>query len=73
MAEFYKVDRAVRTASVAQVRSGIYSTSTKKWLRYANGLDEFLTALDESVLSLWEDGVGESLLVAVMAFIAKDD
>lgn len=55
MAEFYKVERAVRTASVAQVRSGIYDSSAKKWRRYERHLGEFIEALNPDILAQWED------------------
>ena len=55
MAEFYKVERAVRTASVAQVRSGIYDSSAHKWRRYERHLGEFIKALNPEILAQWED------------------
>lgn len=41
--EFYKTQRPVRTASIRQVRQGIYTSSAEKWRRYV----EYLAPLDE--------------------------
>jgi hypothetical protein len=43
--EFYKVDRAVRTASQWQVRQPIYRTSVQKWRKYMPHLQPLLDAL----------------------------
>ena len=43
MLDFHQTERAVRTASVWQVRQPIYTTSREKWRRYA----EFLGPFDE--------------------------
>jgi len=37
--DFHKTERAVRTASVTQVRRPIYKTSAQKWRRYEDYLD----------------------------------
>jgi tetratricopeptide (TPR) repeat protein len=43
--EFYKTERAVRTASSEQVRRPIYREATEEWLPY----EEYLTPLKESL------------------------
>ncbi|MEM7226512.1 MAG: sulfotransferase [Pseudomonadota bacterium] len=43
---FHKTERAVRTASVWQVRQPMYQTSAQKWRRY----EQFLGPLDEVLL-----------------------
>jgi tetratricopeptide (TPR) repeat protein len=43
--EFYKVDRAVRTASQWQVRQPIYRTSVQKWRKYMPHLQPLLDTL----------------------------
>jgi tetratricopeptide (TPR) repeat protein len=47
--KFYDTKRAVRTASVAQVRQPIYNTSMKKWKGYEHHLDDLLNNLDPEV------------------------
>lgn len=49
--EFHKTQRAVRTASVNQVRRKIYQTSVRSWEPVAKGLSPFLDRLDTD---LWE-------------------
>jgi hypothetical protein len=44
--DFHKTERAVRTASVTQVRQPIYQTSKQKWRRYEPYLAELLDNLD---------------------------
>lgn len=44
--EFHKTDRAVRTASVWQVRQPIYTSSTEKWRRYEEYLDPLNQVLE---------------------------
>jgi len=51
--QFYKSNRPVKTASVAQIRSGIYKTSVKKWQRYEHHLTEFLNTLNPTILETW--------------------
>ena len=43
---FYKNDRQVRTASVAQVRQPIYKTSVERWRHYEKYLGPLLNELD---------------------------
>ncbi|HKT54325.1 MAG TPA: tetratricopeptide repeat protein [Caulobacteraceae bacterium] len=43
---FHKSKRAVKTASVAQVRRPIYKTSVERWRRYGEGLQPLLDALN---------------------------
>ena len=44
---FQQLDRAVKTASVWQVRQPVYTTSKAKWKRYASHLDDLEAALAE--------------------------
>jgi hypothetical protein len=44
--EFHKSTRAVKTASVVQVRRPVYKTSVERWRRYGEGLDPLLKALN---------------------------
>ena len=44
--DFHKTERAVRTASVSQVRQPIYQTSKQKWRRYEKHLGPLLENLD---------------------------
>jgi tetratricopeptide (TPR) repeat protein len=44
--EFYRTRRAVRTASVNQVRQPVYKTSAGRWRRYENQLGPLLAALN---------------------------
>ena len=44
--DFHKSDRPVKTASVAQVRKPIYKTSVKRWLKYGDGLQPLVDAID---------------------------
>ena len=43
---FHKSKRAVKTASVAQVRKPLYKTSVERWRRYGDGLAPLLQALE---------------------------
>jgi tetratricopeptide (TPR) repeat protein len=43
---FHQSARAVKTASVAQVRKPIYKTSVERWRRYGDGLAPLLEALE---------------------------
>ena len=43
--DFHKSDRPVKTASVAQVRKPIYSTSVRRWHKYGNGLQPLVEAI----------------------------
>ena len=51
--DFHKTERAVRTASVSQVRQPIYNTSKQKWRRYEKYLAPLLDSLDKSVTAIW--------------------
>ena len=44
--EFYKSDRPVKTASVAQVRKPIYKTAVKRWKKYGAGLKPLADAIE---------------------------
>ena len=44
--EFHRTDRAVRTASVNQVRQPIYTTAKGRWRKHAANLSALLVALD---------------------------
>jgi tetratricopeptide (TPR) repeat protein len=48
--DFHKTERAVRTASVTQVRQPIYDSSRRKWRRYQEHLGPLFEVLDQSVL-----------------------
>jgi tetratricopeptide (TPR) repeat protein len=43
---FHKSDRPVKTASVAQVRKPIYSSSVKRWAKYGAGLQPLIDAVE---------------------------
>lgn len=43
--EFYKDDRAVSTASFWQVRQPIYTTSSKRWVNYAQYIEPLVTGM----------------------------
>jgi tetratricopeptide (TPR) repeat protein len=47
--DFHKTERAVRTASVTQVRQPIYNTSVQRWKRYESHLGPLLDALGDLV------------------------
>ena len=51
---FERVDRAVRTASVSQVREPIYSSSAGKWRRYEALLEPLVAALEPDTLAGWD-------------------
>lgn len=52
---FYETKRAVRTASVNQVRQPIYKTSMKKWKRYEDHLGELLDNLQPEVTAGYDN------------------
>ena len=52
---FYETKRAVRTASVAQVRQPIYKTAMKKWKQYEPYLGELLDNLNPEVTEPWDN------------------
>ncbi len=45
--DFYKSDRPVKTASVAQVRRPIYKTSVQRWKKYGAGLQPLIDAVGQ--------------------------
>ncbi|MBI3223121.1 MAG: sulfotransferase [Nitrosomonadales bacterium] len=47
--DFYNTQRAVRTASLTQVRQPIYTSSVERWRHYEKFLDPLLDALGELV------------------------
>ncbi len=52
--EFHQLKRSVRTASVAQVRQKIYTTSAQKWRRYESHLEPLTSHLDPTATRLWD-------------------
>jgi tetratricopeptide (TPR) repeat protein len=44
--DFHKSTRAVKTASVVQVRQPVYKTSVERWRKYGDGLQPLLEALN---------------------------
>ena len=52
--DFHKTERAVRTASVSQVRQPIYQTSRQKWRRYESHLAPLLERLRPEVTAPWD-------------------
>ena len=44
--DFHKSDRPVKTASVAQVRKPIYKTAVKRWMKYGDGLQPLVDAIE---------------------------
>jgi len=46
--EFYRTQRSIRTASVAQVRQPVYKQSVDRWKNYQRDLADLLTALPPS-------------------------
>ncbi|MFW6415702.1 MAG: sulfotransferase family protein, partial [Thermodesulfobacteriota bacterium] len=53
--DFHKTERAVRTASVTQVRQKIYATSQKKWKKYEDHLAPLLENLNPEVTEPWDN------------------
>ncbi|MFT7288357.1 MAG: tetratricopeptide (TPR) repeat protein [Halieaceae bacterium] len=51
--DFHKTERAVRTASVGQVRQPMYQTSKQKWRRYEAHLQPLLETLDPAAVAPW--------------------
>jgi hypothetical protein len=43
--EFYRTERPVRTASVAQVREPVYQRSVARWKKYESALTDLFAAL----------------------------
>ena len=52
--DFHKTERAVKTASVAQVRQPIYQSSKQKWRRYEEELAPLIAHLDPELLERWD-------------------
>ena len=52
---FYETQRPVRTASIRQVREGIYQGSAAKWRRYADFLGPLESVLDQGYAPLDAD------------------
>ncbi len=44
--DFHNSDRPVKTASVAQVRRPIYNTAVKRWMKYGDGLQPLVDAIE---------------------------
>jgi tetratricopeptide (TPR) repeat protein len=44
--DFHNSDRPVKTASVAQVRRPIYKTAVKRWMKYGDGLQPLVDAIE---------------------------
>lgn len=49
---FYETKRPVKTASIQQVREGIYTQSKAKWRRYEKYLGDLLKVLEEGFISV---------------------
>jgi len=56
---FHTLKRAVRTASVAQVRQPIFTTSQRKWRNYAEGMAPLIRALTPGMTAAWDVQGGE--------------
>ena len=54
--EFYRLKRPVKTASIQQVRQGIYRSSVAKWKRYEEELAPVRELLKEGYFPLEHDG-----------------
>lgn len=57
--DFHKTERAVRTASVAQVRQKIYQTSKQKWRQYEKHLTPLLETLKPETTALWDTAMSD--------------
>jgi len=55
--EFYKTKRPVKTASIKQVRQGIYKSSVEKWRRYEKFLKPVIELLEEGFMPLNESDI----------------
>ncbi len=51
---FHQTERAVRTASVSQVRQPIYKTSRRKWKNYEAFIAPLLDNLNDEVVAKWQ-------------------
>ncbi len=52
--DFHKTERAVRTASVSQVRQPIYASSKQKWRNYEEYLAPLIQTLEPDILAPWD-------------------
>lgn len=52
--DFHKTERAVRTASVSQVREPIYKTSKQKWRNFEKHLTPLFDNLNPEMLDTWQ-------------------
>jgi tetratricopeptide (TPR) repeat protein len=72
---FHKSSRPVKTASVAQVRRPIYTTSVERWRRYGDRLQPLLDALNfprpDTPPSQWDEGAPKAKSAAPAAPKAK--
>jgi len=62
---FHKTRRPVRTASIRQVRQGIYKTSAEKWRRYEAFLNPLEEVLAEGYKPLAETELNQQLRTAI--------
>ncbi|NBD31417.1 MAG: hypothetical protein GVY17_00190, partial [Cyanobacteria bacterium] len=62
---FHKTRRPVRTASIRQVRQGIYKTSAEKWRRYEAFLNPLEEVLAEGYKPLAETEPNQQLRTAI--------
>jgi hypothetical protein len=65
--KFYETSRPVRTASIRQVREGIYTSSAEKWRRYSDHLDPLEAVLAEGFKPLHQtetESLGAGLFAA---------
>jgi tetratricopeptide (TPR) repeat protein len=60
---FHENKRAVRTASVAQVRQKIYSSSKQKWRKYELHLGPLIETLEPETTALWDNAFGSEVEV----------
>jgi tetratricopeptide (TPR) repeat protein len=57
--EFYRSNRPVKTASVAQVRKPIYRTAVDRWKKYGPKLQPLIDALGQTESHALGDGLGD--------------
>jgi tetratricopeptide (TPR) repeat protein len=62
--DFYKTERAVRTASVTQVRQPIYKTSSQKWRKYEKHLKPLLDNLNPETYARYDAAYAETQAVS---------
>jgi hypothetical protein len=58
--DFHKTERAVRTASVTQVRQPIYKTSSQKWRKYEKHLKPLLDHLNPETYERYDAAFAEA-------------